>query len=105
MEDFVNLRMSCGEAVVTLKMAEWGNLMLVCMICLMAATAEARLKDAAAEKTEATHTLDEELLLPSLDPCPPLYHMKWRALRNMLQCMQHSIMHCLARSVSSTKTW
>ena len=49
-KDIVNLRMSCGEAVATLKMAEQGNSMLVCMLRLMAATAESRLKDAAAEK-------------------------------------------------------
>jgi len=83
MEDSVNLCMSCGEAVTTLKMAERGDSMLVCMLQLMAAMAESRLKDAAAEKTEATRTLEEELLY--LLRIRARHHMKWRALRSVWQ--------------------
>ena len=56
-EDLVQLRMACGEAVVTLKMAERGNTMLVCNLCSMAATSEARIRDEAAVATETTLTM------------------------------------------------
>ena len=76
MEDLVQLCMACGEAVVTLNMAERGNTMLVCNLRSMAATSEARMRDEAAAATETTRTMEEELTLTSTYPRPPPYDVE-----------------------------